>query len=222
MDGRAPEFRPIIDGYFLPDSLDHIYAAGKQAHIPVMGGWVANEDRPTQQAATADTFNVQAHVQLRLSTHSKFLAVYPARNDAEAAQSANDYTSDRSMGFVTWAWLEAQTKTGNAPVYRYFFDLPSPGDRNHTVAMGAFHSDDIEYVFGALDSRPEMAIRPEDRALSELMQQYWTNFAKTGDPNAPGSPQMASLRARRQLLRHASRRASRVETRRAPPSLFIP
>lgn len=54
--------------------------------------------------------------------------------------------------------------------------------------MGAFHSDDIEYVFGALDSRPEMAIRPPDRALSELMQQYWTNFAKTGDPNAPGLP----------------------------------
>ena len=54
--------------------------------------------------------------------------------------------------------------------------------------MGAFHSDDIEYVFGTLDSRPEMPIRPEDRALSELMQQYWTNFAKTGNPNGPGLP----------------------------------
>jgi para-nitrobenzyl esterase len=54
--------------------------------------------------------------------------------------------------------------------------------------MGAFHSDDIEYVFGALDSRPEMAVRPEDRVLSELMGQYWTNFAKTGDPNGPGLP----------------------------------
>jgi para-nitrobenzyl esterase len=54
--------------------------------------------------------------------------------------------------------------------------------------MGAFHSDDIEYVFGTLDSRAGMAIRPEDRALSNLMGQYWTNFAKTGDPNAPGLP----------------------------------
>jgi para-nitrobenzyl esterase len=33
-----------------------------------------------------------------------------------------------------------------------------------------------------------MALRPEDRALSEQMGQYWTNFAKTGDPNGAGLP----------------------------------
>jgi para-nitrobenzyl esterase len=185
---RAPEFRPIIDGYFLPDSLASIYGAGRQAHIPLLGGWVANEDRPAS-APTADSFTVQAHIQFGPDA-LKFLNVYPAKTDAEAIQSANDYASDRSMGYVAWAWLDAHAKTGSAPVYRYFFDLPSPGDRNHTVAMGAFHSDDIEYVFGALDSRADMPIRPEDRALSELMQQYWTNFAKskTGDPNGPDIP----------------------------------
>jgi para-nitrobenzyl esterase len=184
----APGFRPIADGYFLPDSLDHIYAAGKQAHIPLLGGWVANEDRPNG-VTTADSFKVQAHIGLAADA-LKFLAFYPATSDAEAVQSANDYTSDHSMGFVTWAWLEAQSKTGNAPVYRYHFELASPGDRNHSVDMGAFHSDDIEYVFGTLDSRPDMPIRTEDRALSELMQQYWTNFAKskTGDPNGAGLP----------------------------------
>jgi para-nitrobenzyl esterase len=33
-----------------------------------------------------------------------------------------------------------------------------------------------------------MALRPEDRALSDEMGQYWTNFAKTGDPNGAGLP----------------------------------
>jgi para-nitrobenzyl esterase len=61
--------------------------------------------------------------------------------------------------------------------------------------MGAFHSDDIEYVFSTLDSRPEMKIRPEDRALSELMQQYWVNFARTGDPNGPSLPKWPTYNA---------------------------
>ena len=187
--GRAtqpPRFVPVIDGLFLPDSLPHIYAAGQQAHIPVLGGWNANEGRAPANT-TAASFTDQAQKEFGENAPA-FLAVYPASTDAEALQSANDYAGDRFIAFSTWAWLEAQVRTGGAPVYRYFLDLGSPGDRNHTVAQGAFHSDDIEYIFGALDSRPEMAIRPIDRALSDQMMQYWTNFARTGDPNGPGLP----------------------------------
>ena len=181
-----PAFLPIIDGFFLPDTVPHIYADGKQAHIPMLGGWNANESRPATPP-TAESFAAQAATDFGASAAS-FLALYPASTDAEAIRSAGDYAGDRFIAFSTWAWLEAQAKTGGAPVYRYFFSLASPGDRNHPASMGAFHSDDIEYVFGTLDSRPGMTVRSEDRALSDLMQQYWTNFAKTGDPNAPGLP----------------------------------
>jgi len=47
----------------------------------------------------------------------------------------------------------------------------------------AFHSDDIEYIFGTIDTRPGATWRPEDRVLSDQMMSYWTNFAKNGDPN---------------------------------------
>ncbi|MDP9052581.1 MAG: carboxylesterase family protein [Acidobacteriota bacterium] len=182
----VPPFGPVVDGYFLPDSVPNIYAAGKQAHVPTLGGWNANESRP-DHVPTADSFTVQAHTDFGPNA-LKFLAAYPASTDAEAVQSAGDFAGDQFIAFSTWAWLEAQLKTGQAPVYRYWFDLASPGDRNHSAATGAFHSDDIEYVFGTLDSRPDIKLRPEDRALSELMQQYWTNFAKVGDPNGPGLP----------------------------------
>jgi para-nitrobenzyl esterase len=185
----APRFGPVIDGYFLPDFLAPIFAAGKQAHIPLLAGWNANEAFPAK-VPTADSFTVQAHIDFGPDA-LKFLAFYPAATDAEAAQSAADLAGDKFIAFTTWEWLEAQAKTGQAPVYRYFFSLASPGDRVHTPAMGAFHSDDIEYVFGTLDSRPGMAIRPEDRALSDLMQQYWTNFARTGNPN--GDPANSTL-----------------------------
>ena len=38
------------------------------------------------------------------------------------------------------------------------------------------------YAYGNLDYHPGM-YNDDDYALSEKMQTYWTNFAKTGDPN---------------------------------------
>jgi para-nitrobenzyl esterase len=70
-------------------------------------------------------------------------------------------------------------------VYRYHFELAATPSKYHPGTF-AFHSDDIEYVFGTMDTRPDWRVRPEDRQLSEAMMTYWTNFAKAGDPNGPG------------------------------------
>jgi para-nitrobenzyl esterase len=186
-----PRFGPVVDGYFLPQSVPEIYAASNQAHVPLLAGWNADEVRSMITMApvkpTVDTFTAQATKDFGANA-PQFLAAYPATTDAEALQSAGDYVSDRFIAYSTWAWLEAQVKTGQAPVYRYHFDLAAPGDKFHPAGIGAFHSDDIEYVFGTLDSRQQATIRPEDRTLSDQIQQYWTNFARNGNPNAPSLP----------------------------------
>ncbi len=184
-----PRFGPDIDGYFLPDSVPNIYKAGKQAHVPMMAGWNADEGRGGVLAnpPTSASFATQAEKEYGPKSQD-FLAVYGGGTDEEALNSAADYAGDKFIAYSTWKWLEAQVETGKAPVYRYFFTLGSPGDKFHKAEIGAFHSDDIEYVFGALDSRQEAVWRPEDRKLSDQMGQYWTNFAKTGDPNGPGLP----------------------------------
>ncbi len=66
--------------------------------------------------------------------------------------------------------------------YVYYFDIDQPGDDN-----GAFHSCDIRYMFGTLDSswRP---YRERDREVSRQMMDYLSNFASKGDPNGPGLP----------------------------------
>jgi len=81
----------------------------------------------------------------------------------------------------------AHRKSGESPIYRYHLELPAPPSKFHPGSL-AFHSDDIEYVFGTLDTRPGAEWRPEDRTLSEQMMTYWTNFAKSGDPNGSGVP----------------------------------
>jgi para-nitrobenzyl esterase len=186
-----PKFGPDVDGYFLPDSVPNIYAAGKQAHVPLLAGWNVDEDRGgvllAQPPTTVESFTATAQKEFG-DNAQKFLAVYSATTDAEAVASAGDFAGDRFIKYSTWRWLEAQVATGGSPVYRYSLDLGSPGDKYHAAILGAFHSDDIEYVFNTLDSRAEAVWRPEDRKLADQIGAYWTNFARSGDPNAAGLP----------------------------------
>jgi para-nitrobenzyl esterase len=188
---HAPRFWPVVDGYFLPDSVANIYAQGKQAHVPLLAGWNHDEGRGMILAApvkpTLASFREQAQSQFGPDS-DRFLAAYAATTDEEVQQAAGDFAGDQFIAYSTWRWLEAHTETGSSPVYRYFFTLPSPGDKFHRAGSGAFHSDDIEYVFGTLDARQGAVWRPEDRKLSDEIQQYWTNFARTGDPNGGELP----------------------------------
>ena len=194
-------FGPDVDGYFLPQSPPAIFAAGRQNDVPLMAGW--NHDEGGNGKATTitptggssagsaapvggDLARLREAAQKDFPSHpNDFLAAFAATTDAEALTRLQQYATDRFIAYGTWAWLEAQTDTGKAPVYRYRLDLQPPPDPARPGRYGVFHSDDIEYVFGNLDSRKGIAWRPEDYATSEQMMAYWTNFARNGNPNAP-------------------------------------
>jgi para-nitrobenzyl esterase len=183
----VPGFSPVIDGRLLTEPVADTYAAGRQAHVPLLAGWNRDENSSMSTGMTIATWKAAA-TRLFGNRADDFLALYPGESDAQAVRSAIDYGSDTFIAFNTWKWIEAQVKTGEAPVYRYHFELPAPPSRFHP-GWFAFHSDDIEYVFGTIDTRPDAVWRPEDRKLSEQMMDYWTNFAKTGNPNGPGLPE---------------------------------
>ena len=187
MKKGAPRFGPVIDGKLLVEPVADSYAAGRQAHIPLLAGWNRDENSSLAKGMTVAKWKAYAEDHFG-DRSAEFLSLYPGDTDDEAARSAIDYGSDAFIAFGTWKWIQAQLKTGGSAVYRYHFELAAPPSKFHPDSY-AFHSDDIEYVFGTLDTRPGAVWRPEDRKLSDEMMTYWTNFAKTGDPNGPGVPE---------------------------------
>lgn len=86
-----------------------------------------------------------------------------------------------------------QSENGRKPVYMYVFARQQPGDD-----AGVPHSCDNRYQFGTLDG----SWRPydeDDWKLSETMQKYWAQFARTGDPNQPGLPEWKPFTAEERL-----------------------
>ena len=182
------DYLPVIDGRLLTEPVPETYAAGKQAHVPLLAGW--NRDEGSFVALRPPTAkDSKSFASVRFQDRApEFLKLYPADTDAQALRSAIDYAGDTFIAFGTWKWIEAHRQTGDSPVYRYHLELAAPVSKYHPESF-AFHSDDIEYVFGTLDTRQGAVWRPEDRMLSDQMMSYWTNFARTGDPNGPGLPE---------------------------------
>ena len=125
--------------------------------------------------------------------------------------AARDLASDRFISYSTWKWLDLATKTGGKRTYYYNYARPRPAMRpemgNSTAglaggvvksppavatalpqARGAVHSAEIEYAMGNLDSNKVYAWTPDDYKVSKVMQEYFANFIKTGNPNGPGLP----------------------------------
>jgi para-nitrobenzyl esterase len=204
LDAFAPptsegfDFDADVDGYFLPESVPALFAAGKQNDVPLLAGWNHDEGSydivSSPQKPTADSLKTLAQKEFG-DKAPEFLKLYPSDTAEQVSRSAVDFAGDQFIAFSTWAWIEAQVKTGKQPVYRYRFDLGPPSDPKGPQ-LGAYHSAEIEYVFGQLDSKAGVAWKPEHRELSEEMQKYWANFARSGDPNGPGLPKWPEYKAK--------------------------
>jgi len=192
LKGRTEGLRfwPNVDGYFFPESPSKIYAAGKQAHVPLLAGWNGDEQSSADflDKAQPTKENYAAKVRAQYGDDARdILQMYPGNTEKQVKESARDLASDQFIAYSTWKWLDMQVETGESPVYRYRFEQAPPMPAGEP-SKGAYHSADIEYVFETLDWK-HLAWTADDRKLSEMISSYWTNFAKNGNPNGPGLPE---------------------------------
>jgi para-nitrobenzyl esterase len=150
------------------------------------------------------------------------LKLYPGATGDQAKRSAQDLAGDQFIGYATWKWLEVHQETGKSPVFRYEFDQTLPLlAGNPGAEPSAPHASEIEFVFQVLSSR-RLPWRPEDRKLSDIMGSYWTNFAKTGDPNGEGLPLWPSYSSQTDYqVMHLSAASNAAPDEHRPRYLFL-
>lgn len=177
--------RAIIDSYVLPESVAQIFAEGKENDVPLLTGW--NEDDAfVGKLKNAEDYKKQIHDQYG-NNSNLFLSLYPARTDEEAATSQIRINRDQIFGVQNYTWANVQSKKGRSKVYVYRFTRRLPASADF-AKYGAFHTGEVAYAYDNLKflNRPW---QPIDQELATIMCNYWTNFAKTGNPNGKGLPE---------------------------------
>jgi len=195
-ESKSGHFWPTIDGYVLPQSLDAIFARGRQSKVPLLAGWNKDETMGNVYSTTTPPTaeNLVKAIKARFGRKAKeALKFYPHSTEAETLQSTETFASDFFTVYLTWKWLEMANKTGDSPVYRYLFTRTPPefpgamAGNVPLIKLRARHSAEIPYVFGVLKSL-KAPWEPVDFKISDAMMDYWSNFAKTGNPNGSGLP----------------------------------
>lgn len=176
---------PLVDGYVIPGDQYSMYESGNYNNVDILVGY--NSDEGLSFGATRDPAQ---HIRDTQDRYGKFadtlLKAYPITETA-VPKSGRNLTRDVAFGWHTWAWACKQAEKGGAKVYLYYFDQhPDYPEGSPMYGQGSPHGQDVDFVFGSLR---EPTALPTDRALSDIMIKYWTNFAKTGNPNGEALPE---------------------------------
>ena len=168
----------VVDGWIFPKSPAETFVRGEEHRVPLLVGNNARERTPPQVTQGDLTAAIQA-MYGPLAGRAAQLYNFDAAPDPLYGAAPAQWVVDTMYRCPVVVQLNWHAAAGNIG-YEYQFDRAAPGRE----AAGATHGAEVSYVFGNLGANYGTA----DRELSAAIGQYWTNFAKTGDPNGPGLP----------------------------------
>ncbi len=179
-------FWPCVDGYVITDDLYRNYERGEYNDVPAIIMTNSDEGCLFTGNVTPESYR-QTIEHIFGPMAQEALKLYPGNTEEEAYFGWGDVFRDMGFAWPSFAWASLQSKTGKSPAYAAYLAQPSTmsivGNKKR---HGVSHADDILYLNNAFASQPDKY--PAEAALTEIMQQYWINFAKTGNPNGKGLP----------------------------------
>jgi para-nitrobenzyl esterase len=186
----GPLLGVVVDGWVLPRAPFEVFQAGQQHRVDLLLGSNARElSRPFFPVAG-----------LKQGMESEFGPLAPRALEVYGLKDGVEPVPDPVLGSAMAQWAtDSQFRCGTVAEliwhsraggrsYQFQFSRVPAGRES----VGAAHGSELPYVFGTLPSAGGSPNAPKydskDQSVSDQMGQYWTNFAKSGDPNGGSLP----------------------------------
>jgi para-nitrobenzyl esterase len=177
---------PNVDGYVIPGETYSLYARGRQAPVPLLLGYNLDEGQYFQTPTTATDYKTAVRKEYG-SFADQVLDLFPGGTDEEAARSKTQLWAESAFGWQMWSWARINASTSPQKTFFYCF----------SSKYGSGHGAELPFVFQYPFGAPWDG---EQRDMGRKVAAYWTNFARTGDPNGGELPTWPAFNAKTNLV----------------------
>jgi para-nitrobenzyl esterase len=175
--------QPNVDGYVLRETPFEALAGGRANDVDLLVG--SNSEEGLYFLSGRDVRADNLGDVLSQDFPGFIVSLIGPRkpaNDRAAREAFISFESNMRFGWNMWTWARLHAATGRRNTFYYRFAHTPAGQD------GATHGAEMPYIFDHLGLY-DAPWTEDDRLLARRMISYWTNFAKTGDPNGEGLPQ---------------------------------
>jgi para-nitrobenzyl esterase len=192
---------PNLDGFVLPQTVLSAFTTGQFNRVPVIEGsnhdewrlFVAQTEATTGTPLTAAGYipAIQATLGVPAAVAAAIAAVYPLSAYPSPSEALGAIGTD--VVFSCNARVSARRLSQFVATYQYEFNDPAAPmlffPPPISFPTGAYHASEIQYIFDLAETPvPSPGLTPAQQDLSDAMVGYWTQFARSGDPNSVGAP----------------------------------
>ncbi len=175
---------PILDGKLVVENSTAAYNAGRHARVPLMIGCNSAEIGGAFVNASStkeELFSMFGELK------EEARAAYDPDGTKDFAEVQTRFNTDKVWGEPARFAAQSVAAKGD-PAYIFLFSYV-PAGMQQRMRFGPGHGTDISFVFDNLRVPEGGTADPSDKEVARIMNGYWVNFAKTGNPNGEGLPQ---------------------------------
>ncbi|WP_346765592.1 carboxylesterase family protein [Sphingobium sp. TB-6] len=182
-DPGPPNFGAVVDGAMITEETAVAFAKGHIARVPYIAGSTSNEASifglmGFDEKVLKDRFGIDLPAVRK---------VYDPQGKLPPAELLRQVQTD--FIFTSAATATAGLAARWQPSWSYHFAYVPPAERGQVT--GAPHCADFGYTLGAAKASQGA----ENARLAAMMQDYWANFIKSGNPNGPGLPRWSEYKS---------------------------